>query len=665
MFGKLSLVRNNLFVFVLALLCCNAKQARGQSTPFTDSIFAIIYAMPDDTAKARYITNIYESDLWAYNLPEAYNQLKLAARIGEQYKADTLLYKIYHSMGGFCVRANANEYALQHRKKQMEIVQAWHDTTRIALMWGAMAMSYAGLSQYDLAIACYHKALPTIAKNGSIETLGRMHTFLGWAFQANDQIDSAKYYCELGFAERREAKFLQGMYATGNSLLGMYFDDSNFVRVREIIDILVYATDSSINGPSREGFITWYGAMHEKQGNFDSAYYYYMRGLKAQTAVHNIGMMMGIYKQLATVLSKMGRTGEAYDYLLKHTHLKDSIRDWETKNNLARQREIYDVESKNAEIEKLQEETMLHEIESAEKDKQRLWLAIVLGVTTVLVFVAFLAYRQKRKSAILLKQQNAIIEEKNHDITDSIQYAKRIQQAILPSMEQIKAALPDSFVFFSPKDIVSGDFFWFSETPKAYFIAVVDCTGHGVPGAMMSMIGYNYLGQIVNEQDVDSPVEILNELHRKVILALNKDYTSRQMKDGMDVALLRIDKKTKQILFAGAVRPLYVVTNGGLTEIKGDLYSIGGIKDVNTQTFTQHEVNAPAGSCIYLFSDGYADQFGGPGGKKFKYKNLRALLMKNAPLPMEQQRADIEKTFHAWRAELEQVDDVCLVGLRV
>ncbi len=663
--NRISSLQFRYFFISACLIVSLGRRAAAQNTPFTDSIFTIIYAMPDDSVKAQYINDIYEQELWAYNLPEAYNQLKLAARISEACGADTLLYDTYHNMGGFCIRANAHEYALQHREKQMELAKSWNDSTRIGYLWGAMAMSWGGLGEHELSIAYYKKAIAVIEKIAKLENIGRMHTFLGWAYDANGQLDSAIKYCEIGFEERERGKYVPGMYASGGSLLGMHMRDSNYVRVREIIEKLVYATDSSYTGPTRDGFVTWYGAIHEKQGNLDSALWYYKKGLEVQTKGHNIPMMKDIYLQLSTVLSKMNRTDEAYDYLLKHNHLKDSIRDWETKNNLERQREIYDVESKNAEIEKLMQETELQQLESTEKDKQRTWLLVVLGVTTILVFVALLAYRQKRKSAILLKQQNAIIAEKNHDITDSIQYAKRIQQAILPSLEQIKAALPDSFVFFAPKDIVSGDFFWFTETPKAFFIAVVDCTGHGVPGAMMSMIGYNYLGQIVNEQDVDSPVDILNELHRKVILALNKDYTSRLMKDGMDVALLRIDKKTKQILFTGAVRPLYIIANGVLSEIKGDIYSIGGIKDVTTQTFTVHEVNAPVGSCLYLFSDGYADQFGGPGGKKFKYKNLRALLLKNASLPMEEQRAEIEKTFHGWRAELEQVDDVCVMGLRI
>lgn len=657
------------YIFPAFICCCTflctSRDAFAQKNAYTDSMFAVMHAMPDDTAKASYIIFWYDSTLWEYNLPEAYNQLKLAARISRENNADTLAYRAYKSMGGYCIRANASDYALQNGKLALEYAEKIGDSTYIATSMAGIAMALSNLGQQEAAIQYYHKTIPVYRKAGKIERVGRMHTFISWAYEGLGELDSAIKYNEMGLAEREQANYPLGMYATGNSLCGMYFRKKNYARVKEIIEKLIYAVDSTYDGPSRAGFALWYGAIHEETGNLDSAYWYYKSYATSAEQSNNAQGKKLAYIKLANLLPKMGRADEAYYYLKEHDHINDSIRDWETKNNNARQKEIYDVESKNAEIEELQEETKQQQMENEQKDKQRLWLISVLCVTTALVFVAFLAYRQKRKSALLLHQQKQIIEEKNHDITDSIQYAKRIQQAILPSLDQIKAALPDSFVFFAPKDIVSGDFFWFSETPSSYYLAVVDCTGHGVPGAMMSMIGYNFLGQIVNEMDIEQPADILNELHRKVIRALNKDLSARAVKDGMDVSLLRIDKRTGKISFSGAVRPVYIVTDGSLSELKGDIYSVGGIKDLEEQSFTQYEIEAAPGSCIYLFSDGYADQFGGPRGKKFKYKQLRELLVVNSNLPMEEQRMAVEQTFHAWRANLEQVDDVCVVGLRV
>lgn len=650
------------FLVAGLLLFCNAGFSQAQNKQFTDSIFAYIKSLPDDTAKVRYINDIYDSDLWMYNLPEAYNQLKLAARLAKQLESDTLEYRSYRAMAGYCIRANAQDYALQNTKAALKIAEQMNDSVRIASCWAGMAMAFSGLGQNELAIQYYRMALPYAS---TIERVGRIHTFIGWAYDGSGKVDSGIVYCEMGRAERAQAGYAEGVLATDGSLLGMYLRTGEYNKARAIISEVVYIHDTLGHVGARESTGLWLGTIHEKENNLDSAEWYYRRAATYAEQTSNIDLKKASYQKLAELLERTGRKAEAYLYYREFVRINDSIKDWESKNNLARAREIYDVESKNQEIERLLQESTLAQLDIEKKERQRLWLGAITGITSLLVVIALLAYRQKQKSAKLLEAQKLIIEEKNQDITDSIVYAKRIQQAILPSMTQITNALPESFVFFRPKDIVSGDFFWFNETPWSYYLAAVDCTGHGVPGAMMSMIGHNFLGQIVNEQDIEQPAQILNELHRKVLFALNKDYTSHDMKDGMDVALIRIDKKSGKIFFSGAVRPLYIVVDGELTIVKGDIYSIGGIKEVNAASFSQHEIEAPEGSCLYIFSDGFADQFGGPEGKKFKYRQLKEMIVKNSDRPMQEQLAVIERTFNQWKGPHEQVDDVCIIGLRV
>ena len=223
--------------------------------------------------------------------------------------------------------------------------------------------------------------------------------------------------------------------------------------------------------------------------------------------------------------------------------------------------------------------------------------------------------------------QKEIIEEKNKRITDSIKYAKRIQEAILPTQRAITKYEKTSFVLFKPKDIVSGDFYWMEESDQKIIFAVVDCTGHGVPGAFMSIIGYNGLYQIVHEKGVTKPSEILNKLNRLVLNILKQTDDSDSVSDGMDIAICSYDKKTKKLEFAGAFNPLYLIRDGKLTQFKGDKYSVGSVKRTKLKDFTNHEVEMRSGDVIYIFSDGYADQFGGEEGKKFKYHNFRDLLL--------------------------------------
>ncbi len=257
------------------------------------------------------------------------------------------------------------------------------------------------------------------------------------------------------------------------------------------------------------------------------------------------------------------------------------------------------------------------------------------------------------------------LEEKNQSITQSIRYAKRIQDAILVSQTYFNSMLPQNFIFFQPRDIVSGDFYWAYETPDNKAIwAVADCTGHGVPGAFMSMIGHSLLNEIIIEKGITAPDIILNELRKEIINSLGQTGAEGETKDGMDIALCTLDKDNRSIQYAGAYNPLYLVRNGELIEIKGDRQPIGYIRG-NLGSFTKHELTIMKGDLIYLFSDGYIDQFGGSQGKKFKSRNFRELLQSLYGETMTNQKKILETVLSKWRGDQQQVDDICVVGVKV
>jgi len=263
-------------------------------------------------------------------------------------------------------------------------------------------------------------------------------------------------------------------------------------------------------------------------------------------------------------------------------------------------------------------------------------------------------------------EQKKIIEEKNKDITDSISYARRIQQALLPTPAHIAALFPEAFVLNQPKDIVSGDFFWFGEKNGLRFAVLADCTGHGVPGALMSMIGHNLLDQIILERGVADPGAILSALHEGVSQALKQKQDNSETRDGMDVALLCYDPAKKEMRFAGANRPLWIIDgSGALHELKGDKRSIGGLQTEEARSFSTQPVPLSGAVMIYLSSDGYADQFGGSEGKKFMTKRFKELLCSLHMLPAGEQRTRLEKAIGDWRGNREQVDDICVIGIRL
>ncbi|MEO8588876.1 MAG: PP2C family protein-serine/threonine phosphatase [Flavobacteriales bacterium] len=261
--------------------------------------------------------------------------------------------------------------------------------------------------------------------------------------------------------------------------------------------------------------------------------------------------------------------------------------------------------------------------------------------------------------------QNAL-QQRHDGITDSIAYAGKIQRALVPSPQVYNELFDGSFVIDRPKDVVSGDFHWYHRTgPDSCFVAAGDCTGHGLPGAMIAAIGCSLLNEIVPQNPGKDPAELLAMLNTRLVTTLHQQGQRRGAGDGLDIALCRIDRREHEILFAGAFRPLYWLHHGQLTVINGDRRPIGGAHQELDRRFTGHRLAYEPGDRIYLFSDGYVDQFGGPDRKRFMASRLHALLSDNQQLPMEQQAALLDEAFLAWKGDQEQVDDVCMLGLAV
>jgi len=272
--------------------------------------------------------------------------------------------------------------------------------------------------------------------------------------------------------------------------------------------------------------------------------------------------------------------------------------------------------------------------------------------------------KEKEQIAKQIAKQKEELTIKNKSITDSIIYAKRIQEALMPTMELFKSILPGSFILYKPKDIVSGDFYWINQKEDKIFVAVVDCTGHGVPGAFMSIIGFELLRNITEEQGIEAPEEILRNLNDGVATTFSNTSEKVKIKDGMDIALCVIDKKKAEIEFSGAFRPLYMIRNNKIEEIRGDRFSVGLLDEGESDEVTNTKIKLQKNDIFYLFSDGYADQFGGPEGKKYKYRRFRHLLLTIHKLPLDQQLTYFDRSFEDWKGDLEQVDDVLIMGIR-
>jgi len=299
---------------------------------------------------------------------------------------------------------------------------------------------------------------------------------------------------------------------------------------------------------------------------------------------------------------------------------------------------------------------------------------IVVSISLVYLLIHFNTRNLRRSNRILKEKEAAakLVEKhreelmlKNKNITDSINYAKRIQLALLPSTEIFIKVLPDSFILYKPKDIVSGDFYWITEEKDKVFVAAVDCTGHGVPGAFVSIIGFELFRKITSGKGIKSPAKILDSLNEHFV-EIFSDGEHVYLQDGMDLSLCVLDRKEKLLEYAGAFNPLYLIRDETIIEMKANRLSVGA--DVYTisenRAFKSHQIKLQKDDVLYMFSDGYSDQFGGPEGKKFKYRRFRHLLLTIHKIPMEKQQAILDASIEEWMGDQEQIDDIMVIGIK-
>ncbi len=401
--------------------------------------------------------------------------------------------------------------------------------------------------------------------------------------------------------------------------------------------------------------------------------------------------------RLQAALAETEKQRAELEIALKNTKLQEQEKSIKSKNDEINELESHFTKQELA-YKVLQQETDLQEAKSAQEQaenekqiaRQRLYtggIAAILLLALIGIFFIYRSKEQKKRANLALQDKNEEIsfqqvqileqnheleiavneiEDKNKQITSSITYAKRIQDAMLPSLVSIEKALPQSFVYFRPRDIVSGDFYFFHhfEKEQKTVLAAVDCTGHGVPGAFMSLVGNEILGRIVAENNITSPAKILNQLNKGIKSALHKDETN--IHDGMDLALITIDKKAKTLTFAGAKNPLFYIQNNSLEVIKGDKMPIGGSDKESRGDFTEHIIDISVPTTFYIFSDGFQDQFGGEAGRKFMIKNFRELLFNIHTKDIKEQKQILSQTFTNWIGnDHKPIDDVLVIGGKV
>ncbi|MCB9360062.1 MAG: tetratricopeptide repeat protein [Flavobacteriales bacterium] len=434
----------------------------------------------------------------------------------------------------------------------------------------------------------------------------------------------------------------------------VYIELKEYEKAQQFIEEALIIAKNQNDQLQQANLLSALGNLFFKTDKESEALNTLFKALEINQKIGAVAEQAEIYQLIYQVYENRKQFDKAFFYLDLYTTLNDSVYNKETADKIAEMNAIYEIEEKE---EQLKTQESLAEYQKNQKIALILSLVLLLGI----VFISVRGNLSKKKVNEKLAQQKILIETKNRDITDSIQYAKQIQSAILPSNEVIKKQFTDNFVFYKPKDIVAGDFYWMLELPNQTLFAVADCTGHGVPGAMVSVVCNSALNRAVKEFNLSSPAKILDKVTEIVIETFEKNDSN--IKDGMDIALCSFNKKNNELEYAGANNSIYLIRNGELKEYKSDKQPVG--KFVNNKPFTNKQIKLERNDSIYLFTDGFSDQFGGPKGKKYKYKAFKQLLINIHKKAMDEQKQLIYKSFIEWQGNLEQIDDVCIVGIKV
>ncbi|MEW6468215.1 MAG: tetratricopeptide repeat protein, partial [Bacteroidota bacterium] len=559
---------------------------------------------------------------------------------------------IYNTIGDY-------EKALEMNLKALGIREAIDEKRGIADSYANIGMVYLNLANYDKALEFLLKGLAVYEELNDKPRKASMLANIGIIYSNQKNYRKAIENYETAIAAFKEIDNKNWVAYCYNNIGTVYFYQNDYEKA---LSSFFESKKIREDIGDKQGLAVVYnniGEVYARQNKLGDSFDNLMTSLSISRAINYRDGIKDTYKSLSELFEKRANYRLAHEYFKKYSELKDSLLNEKVTKQVSEMNIKYDTEKKQKKIELLNKEKEKQAaIASAEnKRKNTIISAITGGALLILVFSVFLFNRFQ----VIRKQRN-IITEKNKEITDSITYAKRIQEAILPLEDSFRKLFPESFILYRPKDIVSGDFYWLAEKNNKIIFAVVDCTGHGVPGAFMSLIGFSLLNQIVKEQNITTPAEILKELSKGINLSFKQNELS-EVKDSMDIAICSFDKEKNSLEYAGAYRPLFYFKQSQFHETKSDKKAIGDFDEYTS--YTNHKLELQRGDSIYIFSDGYTDQFGGEKGKKFKNKQFEDKLLAIQSKSMSEQKKILEETFLSWKGSLEQIDDILIIGVRI
>ncbi len=572
--------------------------------------------------------------------------------------------------------------AIQLALEAIELAKQEHRYNKLSEIYVSLASTY---KEENILLAKKYALLGLNVLNdmkGKAEKVGynSVYLILGNVYYDSQNLDSAKYYYNLCKESSQQTNDKRMFLAAIGNIGNIAIDQRDF-HVALICNHLTLQEYKKLGIPTE--IAVSYGSLadlYKDMKDYKNAVKYYDSALVFTEQIQSADDFIYNYKGLSETYELMGNDKEAFKYYKLYRLWNDSVNNNQNSKKISEMEMDFRYKSEQREKDLIQKNKDAITQEKIKQQKYIIWAA-VLGGLCLVIFLGFTIKSniEKKKTNKQLQifndeisEQKNIIEQKNHEITDSITYASRIQQGVIPDEEELKKILPQHFVFFKPRDIVSGDFYWACKVKSKTnpnsnrtVVAVVDCTGHGVPGAFMSLVGNTLLNQTIGRSAIETPAQALDYINAQLPKTIKSKSSTGTIKDGMEIAMCDFHFDTLTMYFAGANSNIYLVRHGEIQIYRGDKQPIGESLSGTITNYSNQVISLQKNDCVYLISDGYADQFGGEKGKKFKYKPLENLFCSIADKDVKEQRDILSKAFDDWKSSHEQVDDVLIMGIKI
>ncbi len=651
-----------LFLFFILFSKCSFADEFDKRT--IDSLRLQLKTASNDTIKLKAMASLAFAIKYSHK-QESDSLCQGAIKLGVRLKKFDLVAESYKTLGILSDENKLYQQSIDYYLKAVNYFKLANNEIGVAKTEANIGLLMQRIDQKAEALKYFKSALQTFSALKVYPAMIKAYQCVGGVYFDFKKADSSLHYFLL--AEKIVAQL--GLKDPGlyTNLSNAYSLKRDYKKQNEYLNKSIQML-KEINDTTYKYYLCiynlGYSEIHNK--NIDKGLALISRGISGLERHDQVDNEKGVhmYYRSSEAFFAFGKLKEAYLYLKRAFRVADTMHKTINYKQINALKAQYEDEKKELTISALNKEKTLSEAQLKTEGKIKLALAVLLVLTLGILILTYRNFKQKKRDNQIIQQQKEQVEEKNKEITDSINYAKKIQKVILPSDERWRAVFPESFVVYKPKDIVAGDFYWLEEDETHIYAAAADCTGHGVPGAMMSVLCSTALTRVVLEEKIKEPAEILNRT-REIIIHKLKQHED-EIKDGMDICLVRINKvfRKNEIVFAGANRPLFVAEkNKGLSVYKGDKQPVGLYYALSD--FTQQTIQLNENSIMYLFTDGYADQFGGEKNKKLGSKELTQTLGRVFELTLSEQKESLTKTFLQWKQNNEQTDDVTLIGLKI